>query len=133
MQPNVFLQSGYPETWGLQKNDDESILEFAKRVFSDDIVRNSNCFGVKDSSPYIAFQMNDYIKTFDHTYYFAMCSGERKNIRDKQRELFKEPSKIQNKTIGFDSDVQESIVFRNSTKQLRRRDQKNRITTFERI
>ena len=75
--------------------------------------------------------MNDYIKTYGHTFYFAMSSGERKNLRDKQRELFKEPIKIQKSSIGFDLDVCESIKFRNNIKKLERRDQANRITMFE--
>jgi hypothetical protein len=44
--------------------------------------------------PEVYQEFNKYIKTHDHTYYFAHSTGERMKHREKHRELLKEPVKI---------------------------------------
>ena len=76
--------------------------------------------------------MNSNLKTFSHTYYFSMvndqmASGERKRLRDKQRERFKEPKKLVKTSLGFDLRVTDSIKYRNTTSSHKLRDWSNPI------
>lgn len=82
---------------------------------------------------YTSFKQNNYIKTFDHTYYFAMSSGYRKNNRTKQRELFKEPVKLGCSGLGFDSEVRSHLAYKNTTKKIERRDGRNPVTFWENL
>jgi hypothetical protein len=58
-----------------------------------------------------------------------MASGERKHQRDKQRELFKEPKKLNLNSIGYDIGISNEVIFRNSSSKLKRI--KERISWFE--
>lgn len=82
------MQAGYSETWGLSRNRGEPLLKYLKRVWNDPIVRNSNCFGMREITPTVLENMNSTLKTFDNTYYFSMATGERKRCREKRREFF---------------------------------------------
>jgi hypothetical protein len=66
--------------------------------------------------------MNRYIKTHSNTFYFAMSSGERKVLKGKDRELFKEPCKLTKNHVGFDTCIRKTILYRNSSKKQQRRD-----------
>ena len=39
-------------------------------------------------------KMNESIQTCNETYYFAVSTGERNKMREKAREVFNEPKKI---------------------------------------
>lgn len=56
-------------------------------------------------------KMNEFVKTFDHTYYFSVVGGERKKNREKQREVLREPFKMTNSALNFTSDVTSNIEF----------------------
>ena len=88
MKLNLFLPDGYPETWGMNRKPGESIINFIKRVYSDPILRDSYCTGFEECSCEYMTKMNEVIKTFDHTYYFSVATGERKKQREKQRDVF---------------------------------------------
>lgn len=75
--------------------------------------------------------MNKYLKTHDHTYYFAISSGERKQNKSKDREILQHPAKLLSKASGFDVNVKQNIGFRNSNKKPARRNWKNPLTLFE--
>jgi len=49
--------------------------------------------------------VNEWIKTFNHTYYFSISSGDRMRSRSKQREVFNDPKKHVNNFIGFESNA----------------------------
>ena len=38
-------------------------------------------------------KINQHIKTYDHTYYFSIATGERKKFREKARDVFDLPQK----------------------------------------
>ena len=76
-------------------------------------------------------KMNQHIKTFDHTYYFSVATGERNKLREKARDVFNHPNKLSDSFIGFDSLVSQNIKFRNKTERLRRRDPKDHMTFFQ--
>ena len=118
VQNNYLLPAGYSETWGLGRNKNEPLLKYIKRVWNDPIVRNSNCWGMREMIPSVMEHMNCEIQTFPNTYYFSMATGERKRNREKNREIFKEPSNCYLSAIGFDPGVSENIKFRNTAKKL---------------
>ena len=74
-------------------------------MFNDPIVRDSYCMGMPECMPGYMTKMNQFIKTSDQTYYFAISTGERSKVREKAREVFSEPKKLQSKSIGFDLEV----------------------------
>ena len=61
----------------------------------------SNCAGLSEVLPGCMAKINEKIKTFDHTYYFSLASGNRKRQRDKQREMFSEPKKLVKQAAGY--------------------------------
>ena len=74
--------------------------------------------------------MNEMIKTNENTYYFCMSTGERKRLREKQRDILTEPKKMLTKSIGFDLNVSQNVRNRSTTKDLQRRP-KDGITLYE--
>jgi hypothetical protein len=105
MQNNYGLNSVYSETWGLSRNRKEKFLNYIKRVYNDPIVRDSNCIAMREIQPFNIAKMNELIKTNENTYYFCMSTGERKRLREKQREILTEPKKMLTNSIGFDLNV----------------------------
>ena len=95
----------YPETWGLNRRPKERIVAYIKRVYNDHILRDSFCTGFEECACEYMTKMNKVLKTFDHTYYFSVATGERKKLREKQRDVFNHPIKFTKSFIGFDSDV----------------------------
>jgi hypothetical protein len=93
----------YPETWGLNRRAGERISSYIKRVYSDPILRDSFCTGFEECSCEYMAKMNKVLKTFEHTYYFSVATGERKKQREKQRDVFNHPNKLTNSFVGFDS------------------------------
>ena len=131
MQNNYYMQAGYSETWGLSRNRGEPLPKYMKRVWNDPIVRNSNCFGMREITPTVLENMNSSLTTFDCTYYFSMATGERKRCREKRREFFQEPQKYYDQAIGFDLNITDNIKHRNTSKRLTRRSEP--ITLFEQL
>ena len=52
-------------------------------MYNDPIVRDSNCFGMRETQTFNMYRMNEVIKTAENTYYFSMSTGERKKLREK--------------------------------------------------
>ena len=69
-------------------------------------------------------EYNACLKTFRCTYYFSHATGNRKKHREKAREIFTEPAKLTKNALGFDISVSHNLKYRDSTKRLRRRDQR---------
>jgi len=65
----------------------------------------TNCLGLQEMVPCIYQEFNKYIKTHEHTYYFAHAAGERMRHREKHREVLKEPRKMRLSSCGFDLNV----------------------------
>lgn len=57
---------------------------------------------------------NEKIKTYDHTFYFAIATGERKKLRNKAREVFKEPKSIISNSCHFNTNISQDLKYRNS-------------------
>ena len=89
----------------MSRNRKEKLLKYIKRVYNDPIVRESNCFAMREIQSFNLARMNEMIKTNENTYYFCMSTGERKRLREKQREILTEPKKMLTKSIGFDLNV----------------------------
>lgn len=51
----------------------------------------------------------------------------------KQRDVFSQPKKIIDASIGFDLEASQNIKYRNDLAKLKRRDKKNDISIFEQI
>jgi len=66
---------------------------------------------------------NAVLKTFEHTYYFAVSAGMRRRLKEKRREVLEEPFKLSKAAAGFDSNFKEGVIYRNTTKRIPRRDQ----------
>jgi hypothetical protein len=49
----------------------------------------------------------------------------------KQRDVFSQPKKIIDASIGFDLEASQNIKYRNDLTKLKRRDKKNEISIFE--
>ena len=47
--------------------------------------------------------------------------------------MFKEPNKLTQNSMGFDSEVMPNIMYRNTNKRLKRRDKTNPISKIEQI
>ena len=75
---NYAFQSVFSETWGLSKNRKEKLVDYIKRVYNDPIIRNSNCFAIRESQSHVLAKMNALIGHYENTYYFSMATGERK-------------------------------------------------------
>lgn len=45
MQRNFLLQSGYAETFGLERKEGESLAAMVSRIMNDTMMRDSNCLG----------------------------------------------------------------------------------------
>jgi len=54
------------------------------------------------------------MKTYPHTYYFAHATGERKRLREKAREVLKEPKQMLDNACGFDINLTQGMKYRNS-------------------
>ena len=61
-------------------------------------------------------RMNSCIETNENTYYFCMSTGERKRLKEKQREILNEPKKMLTKSFGFDVNVSSNVRNRSTTK-----------------
>lgn len=119
------------ETWDLNRHRHESLTDYVKRVWKSEIFCETNCLGMNELKPSTIMEQNSKIKTHDHTFYFAHSTGERKRIKEKQRETWKEPSKLSRSVVGFDSGLSQDLKFRNNTKRLKRRDKKNQGTVID--
>lgn len=108
-------------------------MDYFYRVYSDPIMRDSFCMGFPECMTSYMTKMNAELSTFPHTYYFSMATGERKQNRSKQRDIFNQPEKIVDASIGFDLQVSQNIKYRNSIGKLRRRQKQNSISVFEQI
>ena len=69
----------------------ESLPEYLSRVINSPILTDSNCNGMQEMVPCRHMEFNDYLKTHDHTYYFSHSTGDRKKLKEKAREIFREP------------------------------------------
>mmetsp|Transcript_1285 Transcript_1285/g.1562 ORF Transcript_1285/g.1562 Transcript_1285/m.1562 type:complete len:143 (+) Transcript_1285:1153-1581(+) len=115
------------------RHPNESLPQYLKRVWEDELISDTNCCGMEEMIFPKFKEYNKLFKTSDSTYYFAHATGERKREREKCREIFKEPSKLANLSFGFTSDVKERIKYRNTLDDLRRRNNKDPISWYERI
>jgi hypothetical protein len=78
MQNNVLFNDLYPETWGMNRQKDEKIVDYIFRVYEDPIMIDSYCMGFPECMSSYMTKMNAELKTFPNTYYFSMATGERK-------------------------------------------------------
>jgi len=78
MQNNVLFNDLYPETWGMNRQEGENVIDYFYRVYSDTIMRDSYCLGMPECLNSYMTKMNAELTTFPHTYYFSMAAGERK-------------------------------------------------------
>lgn len=97
------------EAIGLDRKQGETISQFITRVFNDPIISETNCLADTDTNPNLQSNCNQYIKTFEHTYYFSISTGDRKRNKTKMREVFKEPKKTIKQNLNFDMDVLANI------------------------
>lgn len=104
-----------PQIYGFNRQPDESIAEYFKRVYYMDNLYNNRdvCFGLSELVPGNLKRINAFLKTYDNTYYFAITGAMRRNTRTSQKEIFKEPRKITKIALGFDPDVDRNIDFTN--------------------
>ena len=102
---NIWGPDFFPETWGLNRKPQERILPYIKRVMRAFSLRESYCTGFEECSPEYMAKMNKILKTFDQTYYFSVATGERKKLREKQRDVFNHPQKLSDTFVGFDTKV----------------------------
>lgn len=57
-------------------------------------------------------KIRDKMKTLPYVYYFSITHGFKKENVTKDREIFKAPQKISEKSVGFDIDIDHEITFR---------------------
>ena len=131
MQGNFGLPDRNAELLDFNRHKLESLPQYIKRVWTNHQMSQTNCLGMDEMIPCKYRDLNAKMKTFGSTYYFAHATGERKIQRDKPRELLAEPSKMMNRSYGFDPEVRQNLTFRNTVKRLRRRDAKVVTTTKE--
>jgi len=80
------------ETWDMNRHENEGLLEYLQRVFKNEELYTSNCCGMYELSLYRYQKLNSKIKTHPHTYYFSHATGNKKKLREKQRDILKEPN-----------------------------------------
>ena len=77
-----------PEFINMNREKHETLLSYIIRVYTSSSMRHTKCLGISDCTPAILAKVNQFIKTYDHTYYFALSGGDRKILREKKREVF---------------------------------------------
>lgn len=94
------------ETSGLNRRPGESMADYWNRLHAKDDFINAK----KDYSfPHFFMESIQYnnaaYKTFDHTYYFAISSGEKKINFCEKSEIFTQPKSSIKLGLGFDSNL----------------------------
>jgi hypothetical protein len=133
MQFNFLFFDWNCETFNLNRQKGERLPDYIQRVLTDTIISETNCWGMDDMMPCKFKQYNEKIKTYDHTYYFAIATGERKKLKNKAREIFKEPKNVIRDSCGYNTNVTQDIKYRNSHQRLARRDKNNPVTSYEMV
>jgi len=113
-QSTLGLMDFNAETHDLNRRKEESITQYLSRVLQNDSLSESNCVGMADMIPAKFQKYNGEMKTYSHTYYFAHATGERKRLREKAREVLKEPKRMLDNACGFDINLTQGLKYRNS-------------------
>ena len=77
------------ETIGHNKREDETVLEYIKRVMNSDYLYNTTDFAVAEFCPYHMKFLNSNFELSNETYYFSIAAGIKNRNRMKQREMMK--------------------------------------------
>lgn len=94
------------EIGGLNRRPGESISDYWIRLNSDnDFINNKKDYCFPDLHLTSIQCKNAAYKTSEHTYYFAISSGEKKVNFCEKSEIFNEPKFSIKLSLGFDSDL----------------------------
>lgn len=73
-------------------------------------------------APHCQKDMNDKLKTFNHTYYISIGANMKGTHKHKQREILKEPKRSLKMGLGYDLDIENKLKYTNiSTKYPKRK------------
>lgn len=94
------------EIGGLNRRPGESISDYWNRLHSDhDFINDKKDYCLPEFYLDSIQSKNAAYKTSEHTYYFAISSGEKKVNFCEKSEIFNEPKSSIKLSLGFDSDV----------------------------
>jgi hypothetical protein len=81
-----FIFDTNAETLGLNREKDEKVADYIKRVWYDPIFTETACHSLAEGHPKTYAKMNANCRTSDETYYFSMATGSRCKRNEKARE-----------------------------------------------
>eukprot|EP00343_Euplotes_focardii_P000253 CAMPEP_0205799742 /NCGR_PEP_ID=MMETSP0205-20121125/1146_1 /ASSEMBLY_ACC=CAM_ASM_000278 /TAXON_ID=36767 /ORGANISM="Euplotes focardii, Strain TN1" /LENGTH=263 /DNA_ID=CAMNT_0053061625 /DNA_START=720 /DNA_END=1508 /DNA_ORIENTATION=- len=92
------------EHFGWNRNSDEGLLQYIKRVWSDDYLEQIDNNAFSDMNFDKGMKINDLCKPLGDTYYFSYTTGINEKVGNKrsQPELNNEIKSFTNDVIGFD-------------------------------
>ena len=107
------------EHFGWNRNHNERVSEYIRRVWNDDYLEISENNAFSDMNFGKSMELNDLCKPLDSTYYFSYTTGIKEKVGNKraQPELNNEIKNLTNDVIGFNPDKLERLQWQDIPKE----------------